>query len=210
MSMVTETNSHVSAYQTAAKGPKKITLSESNVPTGGPFAITGAVFITASEPVGVTGSLSVTMLNHSLPVQITNIAALEITSGQLNVVLRAPTGPLGELLVVSPTPTIQMDFFNGLNSNTSIIQCISGGIVTAADGLLIISSGGGSDGGGERVCERKGRPATRCRHHHTPPSPHEPAGATPTTALTPCEPTHRSWSTKKVMRGSECDRRSAG
>ena len=146
MSMVTETNSHVSAYQTAAKGPKKITLSESNVPTGGPFAITGAVFITASEPVGVTGSLSVTMLNHSLPVQITNIAALEITSGQLNVVLRAPTGPLGELLVVSPTPTIQMDFFNGLNSNTSIIQCISGGIVTAADGLLIISSGGGSDG----------------------------------------------------------------
>ena len=45
--------------------------------------------------------------------------------------------------------------------------------------------GGGSDGGGERVCERKGRPATRCRHHHTPPSPHEPAGATPTTALRP-------------------------
>jgi hypothetical protein len=103
----------------------------------GPVTLSGIVDITNS-----TGPLEVTIANLAIPVQITNVAALEITSGQLNVAIRAPTAATNEVLMATPYPTVQMDFFNGIDSNTSNLRYISGAAITAYNGLLSVSSGG--------------------------------------------------------------------
>jgi len=116
-----------------------------NVTALNPVTITGLVNITSSGTLDITnstGPLEVTIANLTLPVQITNIAALEITSGQLNVAIRAPAAATNEILMATPYPTVQMDFFNGIDSNTSNSRYISGAAITAYNGLLSVSSNG--------------------------------------------------------------------
>ena len=125
MSMIRETDSTIGNFQTL------------NIASGKALAST----VSAKTFAANTGPLDVSITNLSLPVQITNLSALEITSGQLNAAIRAPTAATNEILMTTPHPTIQMDFFNGIDACQ--VRHISGGTITASNGLLSISGNGG-------------------------------------------------------------------
>ena len=127
MSMIRETDSTIGNFQTLVSS----TMSSK--------ALTGTN--TARSFAANASPLDVSITNLSLPVQITNLSALEITSGQLSVAIRAPTAATNEILMTTPHPTIQMDFFNGIDSCQ--VRCISGGTITASNGLLSILGNGG-------------------------------------------------------------------
>lgn len=71
--------------------------------------------------------------NISMPVGITN-------EGHLEVCIANPRSIFDEIEAVEPTPTAQIDFVYGLNSNAVITSTTGSGTATASNGLLTLST----------------------------------------------------------------------